>query len=266
MSFRMPTVLRLLYRLYSAFVFTPVVILTTAVLGFATVPLAFVLPPPLVSWLTGRTWARVIAWFTPIRVTVVGRENIDPTKSYVLVANHQSQYDIIVLYGWLEVDFKWVMKQELRRIPALGLACARLGHIFIDRSDRQAALASIEAAKASLRPGTSVLFFAEGTRSRNGRLQAFKKGAFRFALDTGLAILPLTTIGTADILPPESLCQVPGRARLVIHPPVEVTGLTERDLPELVERVRATIASALPGEPDLRPSLDAPQPLIDRGD
>jgi 1-acyl-sn-glycerol-3-phosphate acyltransferase len=248
MSPRMQMIPRLLYRVYSALVFVPVVILTTAILGFATVPLLFVLPPRLVSWLIGRTWARVIAWLTPMRVTVVGRENLDPAKSYVMVANHQSQYDIMLLYGWLEVDFKWVMKQELRKIPALGLACARLGHIFIDRSDRQAALASIEAAKARLEPGTSVLFFAEGTRSRDGRLQAFKKGAFRFALDTGLPILPLTTIGTADILPPNSLLQVPGSARLVIHPPVEVTGLTEEDLPLLSDRVRGVIASALPGD------------------
>jgi 1-acyl-sn-glycerol-3-phosphate acyltransferase len=244
----MRSLLRLLYRLYSVLVFAPVVGLATVLLGFATVPLVFVLRPRQVSWLTGRTWARVIALFTPMWVTVVGREHVDPSRSYVIVANHQSQYDIITLYGWLDIDFKWVMKQELRKIFALGVACERLGHIFIDRSDRQAALASIEAAKARLEPGSSVLFFAEGTRSRDGRLGPFKKGAFRFALDTGLPILPLTTLGTPAILPPRTLRLRPGRARLVIHPPVEVGGLTEGDLPALIERVRGVVASVLPPE------------------
>jgi 1-acyl-sn-glycerol-3-phosphate acyltransferase len=229
-------------------VFAPIVGISTAVLGFATVPLVFVLRPRQVSWLTGRTWARIIALFTPMWVTVVGRERVDRARSYVIVANHHSQYDIILLYGWLGVDFKWVMKQELRKVFALGLACEKLGHIFIDRSDRAAALASIAAARARLEPGSSVLFFAEGTRSRDGHLGPFKKGAFRFALDTGFPILPVTTTGTAAILPPETFRLAPGRATLLFHPPVEVAGLTEADLPALIERVRGIVASALPPE------------------
>ncbi len=142
-----------------------------------------------------------MAWVTPMRVSVEGRENLDPKQSYVLVSNHQSQYDIFLLYGWLGVDFKWVMKKELRKVLGIGVACDRLGHIFIDRSNHAAALATLETAKERIVDGTSVIFFPEGTRSRDGQLKKFKKGAFRMAVDLGLPILPLTVTGTRDVLP-----------------------------------------------------------------
>jgi 1-acyl-sn-glycerol-3-phosphate acyltransferase len=176
-------------------------------------------------------------------VTVEGRENLDPRRSYVIVSNHQSHYDIFVLYGWLGTDFRWVMKKELRSVPGLGVACARLGHIYIDRSNRQAAMAAIDDAKRSLRPGTSVLFFPEGTRSRDGSLCAFKKGAFHMAIDLGLPILPVTILGTRRILPPDSTDLKPGRARLVFHPPVPVDGRSREDIPDLMAEVRDAVAA-----------------------
>lgn len=242
----MRAVLRFAYRVYTVVVFAPVAWVSTIVLGSLTALLAMVLPPRKVSWFIARPWARLNAFFIPMRVSVTGRENVDPGRSYVIVCNHQSHVDVLALYGWLDMDFKWVMKQELRRLPALGVGCEKLGHIFIDRSNRQAALASINAAKERLVAGTSVLFFAEGTRSRDGRLGTFKKGAFRFALDTGLPILPITSSGTGSILPPGTRRFWPGHARLVIHPPVEVDRLGEEDLPRLMDEVRSTIASALP--------------------
>ena len=244
----MRAVLRFAYRVYTVLVFTPVSWVSTIVLGSLTALLAMVLPPRKVSWFIARPWARFNAFLIPMRVSVTGRENVDPGRSYVIVCNHQSHVDVLALYGWLDMDFKWVMKQELRRIPALGVGCEKLGHIFIDRSNRQAALASINAAKERLVAGTSVLFFAEGTRSRDGRLGTFKKGAFRFALDTGLPILPITAAGTGSILPPETRRFSPGHARLTIHPPVEVSGLGDEDLPRLMDEVWSTIASALPVE------------------
>jgi 1-acyl-sn-glycerol-3-phosphate acyltransferase len=187
-----------------------------------------------------------MAWVTPMRVQVEGREHIDPTQSYVLVSNHQSQYDIFVLYGWLGVDFKWVMKKELRNVLGIGVACERLGHIYIDRSNRAAAVATLERAKNTITDGTSVVFFPEGTRSRSGKLKPFKKGAFRMALDLGLPILPLTIVGTRDVLPAGTSDLMPGSARLVIHPPVPVKGRTVEDCDRLSAEVRAVIASSLP--------------------
>jgi 1-acyl-sn-glycerol-3-phosphate acyltransferase len=183
-----------------------------------------------------------------MRVTVEGRENIDPKQSYVLVSNHQSQFDIFLLYGWLGIDFRWVMKKELRGVPGIGMACDRLEHIFIDRSDHAAAMATLEDAKKKIVNGTSVMFFPEGTRSRDGKLKRFKKGAFRMALELGLPILPLTVTGTRDVLPADTSDLMPGSARLIIHPPIPVEGLTADDTTKISNQVREVIASALPSE------------------
>ena len=153
-----------------------------------------------------------------------------------------------MLYGWLGVDFKWVMKQELRKVLGIGVACERLGHIFIDRSNHAAAVATLEAAKTKIVDGTSVIFFPEGTRSLDGRLMRFKRGAFRMALDLGLPILPLTVTGTRDVLPANTSDLMPGSARLIIHKPIAIEGKTAKDCQELSDRVRDVIASSLPPE------------------
>jgi 1-acyl-sn-glycerol-3-phosphate acyltransferase len=127
----------------------------------------------------------------------------------------------------------------MRSVPGLGIGCEKVGHIFVDRSNRQAALASIKAAESKIRNGTSVVFFPEGTRSRDGALRQFKKGAFRFALDLNLPILPVTIVGTREILPPDTLDLLPGKARLIIDEPIRVDGLDGKDIPRLMEQVRS---------------------------
>jgi 1-acyl-sn-glycerol-3-phosphate acyltransferase len=240
------TVFWWLYQPYKWLVFAPVMMLLTA--GFAAVAVVLVAfaSPRRGAQLTGVPWARALAALIPMRVEVEGREHVDPAQSYVLVSNHQSQSDVLVLYGWLGIDFKWVMKQELRKVPGIGVACARLGHIFIDRSNHAAAVATLEAARDTIVDGTSVIFFPEGTRSRNGELLPFKKGAFRMALDLGLPILPLTVTGARDVLPAGTTDLMPGSARLTIHPPIPVEGLTGDDCVRLVDEVRSVIASGLP--------------------
>lgn len=234
------------YQPYKYLVVMPVLLLATAF--FATLALALSLFTSVrtASRLAGVGWAKVMAWVTPMRVEVEGRENIDPHQSYVLVSNHQSQYDIFMLYGWLGVDFKWVMKQELRKVPGVGVACERLGHIFIDRSNHAAAIATLEAARTKIVDGTSVIFFPEGTRSTDGRLLRFKRGAFRMAVDLGLPILPLTVTGTRDVLPANTSDLMPGSARLIIHEPISIEGVTVEGCQELSDRVREVIASSLP--------------------
>lgn len=235
-----------LYQPYKWLVFTPVMLLLTAGFAATAVVLVTFASPRRVAQLTGVPWARALAALIPMRVEVEGREHVDPAQSYVLVSNHQSQSDVLVLYGWLGIDFKWVMKQELRKMPGIGVACARLGHIFIDRSNHAAAVATLEAARDTIVDGTSVIFFPEGTRSRNGELLPFKKGAFRMALDLGLPILPLTVTGARDVLPAGTTNLMPGSARLTIHPPIPVEGLTGDDCAALVDEVRSVIASRLP--------------------
>jgi len=233
------------YQVWKYLVVGPVAVVVTLVASTLVIVLSPFVNASILSRGIAGAWARTIARATPMFVHVIGRDNIDPEQSYVVVSNHQSVFDILVLYGWLGIDFRWVMKIEIRSIPGIGAACAALGHIYIDRSDHQAAIASINAATETISGGTSVIFFPEGTRSEDGRLKRFKKGAFRFAVDTGLPILPVTVDGVCDVLPARRYDLRPGSARLVIHPPVPTVGLKTADLPALNHQIREVVGSAL---------------------
>lgn len=233
-----------LYPLWQWLVFMPVGILVTIVSGFAAVPVAL-LSPRAANLQVAARWARFLARLTPARVEVVGLEHIEAGRSYVVTANHQSQFDIPLIYGYCGLDLRWVMKAELNRIPFVAAGCRAIGHIFIDRSDPEQARDVINKAVQGLGSGTGILFFPEGTRSRSGKLLPFKKGAFRVAVDQQWPILPMTVSGTREVLPAGTLKLRPGAVRLTIHPPVETAGLGVRDLESLKEQVRQRIASAL---------------------
>jgi 1-acyl-sn-glycerol-3-phosphate acyltransferase len=240
----MKKILYVLYQPYKWLFFAPFFIINSLIFGV----LAVMVSPfsqRLGSLLGGVVWARLNSYLTPVFVKVKGRENILKGQSYVIIANHQSIYDIFVLYGWLGIDFKWVMKKEVRKIPGVGFGSEAVGHIFIDRSSTKAALDTIEKAKDKIKGGTSVLFFPEGTRSRTRELLPFKKGAYRFAFDLNLPILPVTINGTREIMPPGTLDVRPGRAEIRIHPPVDVAPYRLESMGELMSATRNTIESAL---------------------
>jgi len=149
----------------------------------------------------------------------------------------------------LRLDLKWVLKAELRKIPAVGVGCEKAGHIFVDRSDPEQARKSVREALDRVGDGVGVLFFAEGTRSQDGKLLPFKKGAFRVATSQQLPVLPVTIIGTRDVQRAKSMLIFPGKIRMVIHPAIEPEGHWEpEDVPDLMQQTRDVIASALPGE------------------
>jgi len=239
------------YQVWKWLVVAPVSTAATLTGSAAIMMFSPFVNPSTLSRVIAGTWARIVAWVTPMPVRVEGRRNIDPHQSYVVVSNHQSQFDILVLYGWLGIDFRWVMKQELRSVVGLGAACAALGHIYIDRSNHEAAVRSINEARERITGGTSVIFFPEGTRSDDGLLKQFKKGAFRFAMDTGLPVLPVTVDGACDVMPARRFDLRPGRARLVIHQPITMDDPVAGDLPTLSNRVKEIIGSALPGAAEL---------------
>ncbi len=239
----MKTVFRLLYQPYKWIVVLPTVVLSTLFFALLTIAVVHVAGPRAAS-IAAMIWARVNSYITPIFITVEGKHHLDPRTSYVVMSNHQSHYDILVVYGWLSRHIKWVMKKELRKIPVFGMACEKIGHIYIDRSNTEAAIRSIQEAKSRIEPGTSVIFFPEGTRSRDGRLRPFKKGGFKMAMDLGIPILPVTIIGTRDILPPDSLNIFPGRVRMIVHPPIDVSAYQPADLKALVNATRDIIDPA----------------------
>ena len=236
-----------LYQVYAWLVFVPIGLLLTLLAGWGTMLVSMIASPRIANRYVAANWGKLICWLTPVWVTVDGAENADSSKSYVVVCNHQSQYDIFLVYGWLKLDLKWVLKAELRNAPGVGIGCEKAGHIFVDRSNPEQARKAVTNALAGVRDGVGVLFFAEGTRSPDGRLRPFKKGAFRVAVSQNLPILPVTIIGTRDIQKPKSLMIFPGKIRMVIHPAIAVDGSEDAEMiRDLMTRTRDTIASALP--------------------
>ena len=188
-----------------------------------------------------RFWGRLNLLLSGVSMSVSGHDFIDKNQSYITMANHQSYYDVFALIGYLPLPLKWVMKMELRKIPVFGIACEKVGHIYVDRGSSEKARKSLKTASEKIRAGSSVVFFPEGTRSPDGKLQSFKKGGFVMALETGVPILPVTVVGGRKILPKESLRILPGDMKLIIHKPIPVNEYTYETRDKLVERVRKAI-------------------------
>ena len=146
-------------------------------------------------------WSRCFYYLLFIPVEVTGTENIRKGQSYVFVSNHQSMSDVFLIYGWLPVIFKWIMKKELRRIPFVGTACAAAGHLFLERGRTRSAFSTMKHALGMLHDGVCVVIFPEGTRTRDGQVGRFKRGAFAIAEDLDLPIIPITLKGCFEVLP-----------------------------------------------------------------
>lgn len=238
-----------MYLPYKWIVALPFFVLITLILSPICLFLTFVAGPKTGSRYIAVLWARMCTIVAPVFLKVKGRENIDPKQSYVIVANHQSHFDIFIVYGWLGIDFKWVMKNSLRKAPGIGITCEKMEHVFIDRSNTQSALKSINEAKNKIKDGTSIFFFPEGTRSETTEIKKFKKGAFRMALDLGLPILPVTINGTHGILPKNSLNLLPGKAEMIIHKPIKTSHFSLENISDLVYKTRKTIEKDLKNQP-----------------
>lgn len=193
----------------------------------------------------GFLWAKAICLITPMSVAIEGRDKIKPGQSYVVVANHQSFYDVVALYAKMGMDLRWVMKAELRKIPVFGYANERVGNVYVDRKKSAAAVESIRQAESLLKKGTSLVFFPEGTRSVTGELGAFKKGAYMTAIDIKLPILPVTIAGTGKVLPATTFGLLPGKAKITVHDPIDISGVDKDGIEELMKASRDAIAKGL---------------------
>lgn len=226
--------------------FAPLFAVLTAAMGTASWLLSFATRRGADA--CGVIWGRVALALAGVRVRVHGRERVERGRQYVVMSNHRSHFDALVLYGHLGLPFLWVMKLELRKVPFLGPACARLGHIFIDRRDREQAVAALRAG-LTRSAGNSVLFFPEGTRSSTGDLLPFKKGGFVLAADAALPILPVSVRGSERVLPSRGLIVRPFRAiDVTFHAPVPAPAEAEAR-EAWMATVRERIASGLTAEP-----------------
>jgi 1-acyl-sn-glycerol-3-phosphate acyltransferase len=193
--------------------------------------LASYVAPGVAEWLAVR-WCRLVLWTAAVRVEASGRERLPARGSYILVANHQSYFDICALVEVLGKLPRFVTKRELARIPVFGQSIRALRQIIIDRSDPESAKRAIERAVRALPGGVQVCFFAEGTRSSDGRIGPFKKGAVAMGLTTGLPLIPVSISGTRKVMPKGSWYVRPGaNVRVVFGEPILTQGvpLEQRD-------------------------------------
>lgn len=193
--------IKLLYRVYQIFVLLPIGLLSTAFFGLLA---AVMCPLGKGDWwgnFCGKWWGRSLVWLTLLPVKVEGRDNLKPGQSYVLVANHQGCYDIFLVFGFIGVPIRWMMKRSLERIPFIGIACRHAGEIFVDKGGPKAIKATYERARHALQDGVSLMVFPEGARSQTGHMGLFRRSAFMLADELQLPVVPMTINGSFDVMP-----------------------------------------------------------------
>jgi 1-acyl-sn-glycerol-3-phosphate acyltransferase len=193
---------------------------------------------------TGRTFRIVGSWVTKLNpawhVTVEPVDAEAIRHPYVVVSNHQSQADIPAL-SLLPWEMKWVAKKELFDLPVMGWLMRMAGDIPVDRKDPKSRSTVLGRATRVLRHGTSVMFFPEGTRSRDGRVKTFRDGAFRLAIQAGVPVLPVAIDGTMNALPKHGWQFSRADVRIAVLAPVPTDGLTQADVADLRDRVRRQV-------------------------
>lgn len=240
--------MRLLYLLYQWLIAYPILIVLTIITALTTIVGSTIGNRDFWGYYPPMLWARAFCALLFIRTEITGRENIDKNTSYVFVANHQGAFDIFLIYGYLGHNFKWMMKKSLKKIPFVGTACEYAGHIMVDRSSPAAIRETMQRAEKTLQGGMSLVVFPEGTRSKNGKLQPFKRGAFMLAEECSLPVVPLTIDGAFDLLPRGSINVHPGKVKLTIHRPIVPNADGKHDLESLIKESYRSIAQALPNE------------------
>lgn len=241
-------IIRTLYFVYQWIVFVPLLILSTIWCTLTIIIGSVLGNNNFWGYYPGVIWGRFVCMAALLRVKINRNPNLDKNQSYIFVANHQSAFDIFLIYGYLGHNFKWLMKQSLKKMPLVGFASAKAGHVFVDSTSRQGIVDTMRNTKNTLKDGMSTVVFPEGHRSPDGKMAEFKKGAFQTALSLKLPIVPLTIDGAYRVLPIHSWSMNPTKITLTFHDPIETANLKGEDLPDLISKVYSVIASSLPKE------------------
>jgi len=204
-----------------------------------------------------RPWARLMLLVCGVGVRVTRLDETPPPRPVIYITNHQSHFDVPALIRALPGQYRVIAKKELFSIPVFGWALWLAGFIKIDRADREKAFRSLDVAARRIQKGLSVVVFAEGTRSPDGRLQPFKKGGFVLAIQSRCPIVPVSISGSRAVLSKNSLDIRPGIIDVVIGRPIATASLEMEDRDQLIAQVRAAIEA---GFTDLK-ALDAPRDL-----
>ena len=211
--------IRALYLIYQIFIALPIMIVITIITAVVTM-IGSIFNDRFWGYWPGMIWGRLFYLIFLIPVHVHGLENIKKGQSYVIAPNHQSYWDAFLVYGFIGIKFKWMMKKELGRIPFVGWACYMAGCIFIDRSSRESGINSIRKAESKLKDGMSVVIFPEGTRTPDGNMGKFKRGAFLISEELQLPVLPVTIDGNYDVMSRHAWNVTWHPVHMTVHEPV----------------------------------------------
>jgi len=231
----------------TVFYLIPAITIYTIVLGTLSIGSSFVQSSGRFAHWCARTWARLILATTRVEVQVSGLERLDPNRAYVFVANHQSIYDIPIIFWSLPYQVRIIAKASLGKFPFIGWHLRRTGHMLVDRKNPVRALHVFARASKLMKQGLCLIVFPEGTRSRDGRVAPFKGGSFFLALRTGLPVVPLSVVGSRHVMLKGRLATYPGRVKLIVHEPIDTGNLADvdpRTARDFAARVRDVIAPA----------------------
>jgi 1-acyl-sn-glycerol-3-phosphate acyltransferase len=234
--------MRSLHWWRTVFYLIPAITLYTIVLG--TISLVSTLFDRSGDFAHGcaRTWARLILATTGVRVVVTGLGHLQPGRSYVFAANHQSIYDIPILFASIPFQLRIVAKASLGRIPFMGWHLHRAGHLLVDR--RNPGPDIVQKMRRLVGASSSLIVFPEGTRSIDGAVGRFKKGSFLVAIDAALPVVPVSLAGSRHVMRKGRLMVCPGEVRLTVHEPIPTAGVNRGDVHEFAGRVERVVASA----------------------
>ncbi len=215
--------------------------IATVVLGIPVMVAGLLSRTGNLAFSISKLWAYTMLAVSFVRTEIKNKEKIKQGTSYIIISNHQSLYDIISLVTTLGIQYRWFIKKEVLKIPIFGYALYASRDIFIDRSNTDRAIESINKGIDRLPKGVSVMVFAEGTRSPDGQIHEFKKGGFMVAVAHKMPILPVTVNGSRRVLPKGSLAFKPGKIQVVVGDPIDTSGYTTQDVDELIAKTRQTI-------------------------
>lgn len=238
--------MKVLYILYQLFIALPILLVLTILTAIVTIIGSWIGDPHFWGYYPGKIWSQLFCYVLLIPVKVVGHPEVLKKTSYVFVANHQGSFDIFLIYGFLGRNFKWMMKKSLRKMPFVGKACEAAGHIFVDKSGPKKVIETIEHARHVLQDGTSLVVFPEGARTFTGHMGYFKKGAFQLADDLQLPVVPLTIIGSFNILPRTGGFVSWHPMTLVVHKPIYPQSQGMENIKATMEEAYREIEKDLP--------------------
>lgn len=239
----MKKILRPFYLLYQLVIAYPLAGIATMLTGLSMTLFGKYVHVKGGDYYPAVLWAKFMIRIFLLPMKVVGLENLEPDKKYIFVANHQGFWDVFMMFGYLGHNFKWMMKDSLRKMPFVGKGCYDTGHIFVNRESPQKEI-FVKAIRI-LKSGTSLGIFAEGTRTDTGRLGEFKKGAFAIADMTQVEVVPLAIEGSFKLLPKKAIFMNWTPLKLTIMKPLAPIGKGKENVEYLMTESRAAIAKAL---------------------